>query len=333
MHYPRHHKGGSILIVGLWMLFFLGALAVAVGVVVGARVDMARRLDLRWQGYWSAKAGVARAVAVLGSDTNDWDSFGDVWCNNSATFSNLLDGKNGYVLLAVRGTSAGGSVTNLGLSDEMARMDINSARVEQLAGLLEVVGGLGSAQARLLADHIDRTRRAERRRPASSVREERGGRVQGAFGSVHELLLVEGMGRGVFDRIRDCVTVYGGSRVNLNTAEAGVLLATARATDAEEKGGNSTAQSLVRKVLKFRENGGMFTSIVGPRLVGSMGQEAELTAQEAQVLQRMSPYLTVSSDCFRGRSVGIRRGVSQPLRIIEFVWNRQQEKMVFWNER
>lgn len=333
MHFPWRDRNGSIFIVGLWMLLFLGALAVAVGVVVGSRVELTRRLDLRLQGYYAAKAGVARAIVVLAADTNDWDGLGERWANSPVDFSNRLQGSIGYVLLAARGTSAGGSVTNAGLNDEMARVDINHASVALVAGLLEAVGGLGSVQAGVLAERIDRIRKAAERPRVLIAADETEARAQGAFRSIHELLLVEGIDQGLFSRIRGYVTVYGGNRVNLNTAEAGVLLAIARAADPAAERAAPAAQSLVRKVLKFRESGGIFESIIGPRMTGALAQEAELTAEEGQLLQRMSPYLTVSSDCFRGYAAGTGSNGSQHLRTIEFVWDRRQEEMLFWHER
>ena len=317
--------------MGLWVLVFLGGLAVAVGVQVAARLELARRLDGRLRGRSMAQLAAAKAVAVLDADTNGWDGFSERWAASPGDFSNSVATGGSYALIAVRDVSDGTTVTNFGLNDESARVDINAARTPLLSALLQTAGGIGAAQAAALAAKIEKSKTPKDRDPEAGAA---GGAPEGRgpFLSIHELRLVEGLNPALFDKLRDVVTVGGGSRVNVNTAGRTVLLSVARAADPSGTASAGVAGALVRKVLKFRESGGMFTSYAGLGMAAALTQREQLSGDEAALFQKMSAYLAVSSDRFRGVAWGGATGKGGPSRVIEFVWDRRQRKMVFWHE-
>ena len=326
----RAAGNGSILIVVLWILFFLGALAVAIGAYVGAQVELARRLDYRLRSYYVARAGVARAVAVLGADTNAWDAFPERWGSSVVDFSNAPCGDGffsvTYAIERADGTLAPGA----GLSDEGGKIDINKAPPELLAALLRIAGGLNSLTAAGVAAAIVQARTpvdAESTMSGPGPGTWRGG----AFKTTSELAYVHGMSGDVLAKIRTYVTVWGELRINVNTAGRVVLLCLA-SPGANSSPGEAAADGLARKILKFREHAGIFTSSLPPKLVDTLEQSERLTGEERTVFYGMAPRLSVQSDVFRGRSSGALGADPHQGRTIEFVWDRVQRRILCWNE-
>ena len=71
----------SVLILALWALFFLGALALAAAAYVSASIEMTRFLKNESRAYYLARAGVDYAVAVVGTNYLSYS-------NNPALFEN-----------------------------------------------------------------------------------------------------------------------------------------------------------------------------------------------------------------------------------------------------
>lgn len=325
----RAAERGSILILTLWVIFLLALLAVAVGSQVEARLTLARRMSLRTTGYYAACTGLARSLAVLEQDTNGWDAAGDPWAGNPAAFSNQAAGAGVFTLLTEVDLAGGGRGTNAGLGDEQGRIDLNLARVELLASLLREVGGVSEERAREVAAAITTAR--TKPPPHSPGLSTKTGWVssrleQGPLLSIQELQWITGMTGEAFRKIEDVVTVHGGYRVNLNTAGAAVLRAVARATG---RGTSQTAESLTRKILQFRERGGIFKTLGSGEALGSEGR---LTPEELAVFSGMAPYVTVASRHFRGHVEGSAAGSRGESRRIECVWDRNHHKIEFWHE-
>lgn len=327
-----HNKiGGSILILCLWVIFLLALLAVAVGASLEGRLALARKMEQRTLGACAARVGVARSLALLHQDTNAWDAMTEPWAGNPALFSNVTCAAGTYSVYYPVDRAAGGQGTNYGLRDEQSRIDLNLARVELLVSLFEEAG-LGAEAAARLADNLAtaRTRPAENSPGVGVKTGWADSRLErGPLESVEEARWIAGMTAGVFDTIRSHVTVHGGYRVNLNTADAMVLKVLAKRAGGREGGGG---ESLTRKILQFRERSGIFKSYLGAGLAEALGPEARLTEDERRRLYGMAPFITVVSDHFRGHVEGASRKQAGETRLIDFGWDRKHRKFEFWHE-
>ena len=152
---------------------------------------------------------------------------------------------------------------------------------------------------------------------------------RGRFQSVNEIRWVKGMTGAVYDQIKDHVTVHGG-RVNLNTADAVILRTLLRCAGSKD---SATVESLTRKILQFRQSGGIFKTYSGAGLVEAMGPGARLTDGERSRLYAVDPSsVRVRSDHFRGHVEGASSKTIGEARGIEFVWDRNHHKIEFWHE-
>lgn len=324
---------GSVLILALWVIFMLAMLAVAVGAHIEGRLALARRIEQRTIGYCAARVGVERSLTRLLQDTNAWDGLGEPWSDCRADFSNVVSGVGAFSLVYAVERSDGGSNLFCGVWDEQSRIDVNRGRIEMIVALLEVAGGLSAEGAARVGEAINlaRTRLAEKS-PAIGAKS---GWVDshmepGPLRSIYELRWVKGLTPEVFDGIREYVTVSGGNRVNLNTAGSVVLQSLGMRGGGD---GKRVAQSLARKILQFRERGGIFKSYLGAGLAEAIGEEVKLTDDERRLLYGMTPYVTVASEHFRGHAEGwLVGGSSGQRRCVDFVWDRKERKFEFWHE-
>lgn len=323
---------GSVLILALWTIFLLALLATAVGAYVDARLSVARTVERRLIGYQAARTGVERALAVLVTETNAWDALTGRWADSLADFSNVVCGAGAFSIVSFVETETGAPKTKCGLYDEQSKIDLNLARPEVLAALLEEAAGVGAEAAVRLADAMNKART----RPvtgAPGVGMETGwmdpGIERGPLQSVEELQWVKGMTPAVFEKVRRHVTVHGGARVNLNTAGSVVLKALTRRTGGGTGGGGP---GLVRKMLQFRSRGGIFKSYVGSGLAEAFGTEVKMSDEERRCLYGLAPFVSVASDHFGGVVEGYPLGRPGESRRIEFVWCRSRHKIEQWHE-
>ena len=66
-----YFEKGSIVIVVLWSLFFLSALAIAINAHIRPQLDLAEKLIGRTKMYYLARAGVKRAILEVKNDKTD----------------------------------------------------------------------------------------------------------------------------------------------------------------------------------------------------------------------------------------------------------------------
>jgi hypothetical protein len=311
----------------------LALLAVAVGAYVDSRLTFARRIEQRILGYHAARTGIERSLVILKQDTNGWDALTEPWASSPKDFSNIVCGAGVVSVCYEVDRADGGRGTNYGVGDEQSRIDLNLARVELLATLLQEAGGMGAEPAARLAEALNaaRTKPVENKPGLSEKTGWQDSRFQrGPFQSVEEVRWVQGMTEAVFLKIRGHVTVHGGMRVNLNTAGAGVLRVLARR--AGSGSGVAGVETLGKKILQFRERGGIFKTYLGSGLVEALGPDARLTEDERSRLYGMAPYVTVATDHVRGWAVGAPLKSPGEARRLDFVWDRKLNKFAFWHE-
>lgn len=186
-------KTGSVLIVCLWALFFLGALAVSVGTRAAASIRLAEHIKVSSALDHIACSGVARAVAAIRSGNEEilMGPGSEYWSRENQTV------EGGIFTVTTSGVFDGKqSVTNFGVACETSRTNINN--MAQISSLLEK-----------MADRVTAARLKE------SIREYRvakkaltSGLSNGRFESIYELLLVDGMTEELFEAMKPVITVF-----------------------------------------------------------------------------------------------------------------------------
>lgn len=311
-------KKGSILIVALWSLFFLSALALALNAYINPQISLASKLKERAKCYYLAKAGVKKAVQTVAVDeTLGFDALKDL--RNDKEFKEK---------------ELGEGVFNIDLMDEERKININKASFDVLKRFFEIAGGVTAEDASGIADSVIDWRDAD------NDAREFGGEdsyyqtlsppypcKNKDFEVIEELLLVKGVNREIFDKVRDRTTVYGQGAVNINTAEKIVL----------ESLGMSDA--LAEKITHFRngEDGAQGTGDDNvfdnvSSIVDSLRKVEDLSQEEINQLSSIigSGLISVASDNFTGKSTGKLKNRGT-LSSITFVFGRDK-KIKFWRE-
>ena len=316
----RLTNNGSILIVVLWSLFFLSALAVAIRIYVEPQLDLAGRLNRKAAMYYLAAAGVKRAVLELENDeTTEFDALSDLW-SDEETIHEMALGEGNF---------------SVGIVDEERKVNINKASREILKNLFEMAAELEPDEAGALADSVIDWR-DEDDEPGDEGAEDWYYSTlhppysckNADFETIEELFLVKGVTHEIFDCVRDLITVYGDGAVNINTADEKVL----RILGMEEE--------LVEKILQFRQEGaygteeyeGIFTS--AEHIASVLDSAIGLSATEINRINRIFGlgFLTVVSDNFMGNSIGWLTEIDGSASIT-FVYNRKDKTVKYWHER
>lgn len=206
----REH--GFALILVIWVLALLALLAAEVAVDSRSAAVVSRnRLDLA-QLQASADAGVALAVMGLLDPvvTARWQADGRVYSRQYA-------GQNLAIVI----------------EDEGGKIDVNTAPIALIAGLLNEFGVERNQQALIAQAILDRRVQFVQAAPVPSTNT---GRIFGqshvinlarlAFADVSELRLLPGMTRSLYQRLEPQITVYSQNpTINPMTASRPTLLA------------------------------------------------------------------------------------------------------------
>jgi type II secretory pathway component PulK len=335
-------RQGSVLILVLWVLFFLTALTVAVGMHVSAAMSAAERLSSRTEQRCLAEAGAQMALVVALSQTNEWDGIAaDAWNRGEDDFKDITVGGGFCSVAFLSSGSDGVTVTNIGIIGEDGRLNINTILDDDeskaaLVALISSVGELSAGQAEpivaAVADWIDEndemlTGGAESGYYASQSPPYRC--ANGRMRNISELRMVKGVDRALYARLAPYVTVYGTGHVNMNCAPEPVIAALAQAHASHEIDVD-VCESLAEKIGEFRRGGGAFRTDDdirdAPEELGLTGDERGLFNDiPASGLDRMS---TV----FRGISFAVAGEGERPGIAVEFVFDKRSGTFVSWRE-
>jgi len=314
-----HRSQGSILIVALWALFFLSTLALALNAHISPQISLASRLKERAKSYYLAKAGVKKAIQAVAADkTTGYDALKD--------FVNDEEFKNKKV---DEGTF------NIELVDEERKININKAQFDVLRRLFEVAAGVTSKEASIVAVCIIDWRDADDDSRESGAENSYYQTLSPAypcknrdFEIVEELFLVKGINRGIFDKVKNEITVYSQGAVNINTADKLVL---------ESLG---ISEALTEKVIQFRngedgieatEDDNVFDDV--STIVDDLRKMEDLSQEEVNQLSSVigAGLVAVTSNNFTGKSIGKLKNRTV-LSTITFVFGR--DKVIkYWKEQ
>jgi len=317
----------SVLILVLWTVFFLAALAVAIAAYVNAAISMASYFKARTQGYYAARTGVEHAIWSVRQDTNDVDTLRDFWSNDASQYESVDCGQGRYTICYTSLTSKGEAWVRYGLTDEESRINLNFATTNLLAALFHQKTGLDAGRARQLAAAVLKFRsRKQDARLTETQRNEYDKQDKG-FQSIYELFLIQGMTPEVFDAVKPYVTVFGSGQVNVNTADADVICVLAEASD---MGTSQTWRELAKTLVDFREK-----TVFAERDREAMWRELVAFRPDIEgardVFMRL-PSLTLRSTCFRGVVTGRPLTGERVGGTIEFVFDRLTGEKLLWQE-
>jgi type II secretory pathway component PulK len=289
----------------------LTVFAVQLGVIVRQKVTLVYRLADRDTRYLIAEAGVKQAIVQLRREDAffDADFLGERWSDQPDAFADISVGK-GKFTVSYNYRDGEYSRTMYGLQDEESKINLNKAEVEDLTRLIETVTSLTRWDAQELAyciiDWRDEDSFFQHPQFGAEDSDYKGMRnsyeaKDGDFEVIEELLLVHKMDQEIFDKLKYFVTIYGGGKVNINTAPKEVLLAL---------GLNGR---IVDDIMSFRKGPDMIAgtgdddiflqaATIAPRL----SQTIDLSPSDMGVLSNLvaSGKLTTKSENFMIRSVG-----------------------------
>jgi hypothetical protein len=202
----RIAEQGSVLVLAVWSLFFLGALSVAVGSHVAAQLRLAGTLAARQEARSLARAGVSLAVSQIECHAGEKAASDQVeWFRDPALFENNDSLPGGVFSVSCPGVASNSMqvVTNIGVSAESERINVNDRRN---AGALSVlITSCGRADGPVLASRIMAWPLQKKR-----LAEEGGNQyAKNRYQSLYEMLLVQGMTSALFEALRPHLTLYG----------------------------------------------------------------------------------------------------------------------------
>ena len=212
-------RSGSVLILALWALFFLGALAVAVGSHVSAVIAVARHARSGMQARLLAAAGVERAIAAVSNSPTNWDGVAEgEFRSDEALFKENRELENGFfsVYYTYVSTNGGMTVTNYGVVCEGSRVNLNRVGHSKLVALFRERAGVDETAAADIAASIKDWRdRDDVALTGGAEDAYYQGLAEGypcantPFRRPEELLLVKGVTPEVYEAVAPYVTVYG----------------------------------------------------------------------------------------------------------------------------
>jgi general secretion pathway protein K len=326
-------EAGSVLVLALWALAFLGALALAVSAYVSASVNTARAVRAATEGRHAVRAGIETALAAALEQTNIMGHAADRWNTDPKVFSGTIpfgDGRAGAFRVRYGYHAADGTaVTNAGLTCERARINVNRIEDRSVRAmfehLLRVQGGLDTLAAEQLVaalrdwideddDETDAMLTGGSENGYYATRDPSYRCHNGPLDTVEELLLVRGMTPELFDAIAPYITVYGrGEKVHVNMADLPVLRCAALAAGVDP--GEAAA---------------LAAALVDARPRDALDGFKDVFAQSGS-FRNVRRYLTTRAESWRGTAEGgTADGASETQ--VEFVFDSRLNAIVLWRE-
>ncbi len=215
-------QGGAVLIFALWVLSFLTVLAVSVAAGIRQKMVLVKRIDERSRMAYVTQAGIKQAVTHIRQHMAD---NGNVYTpalkaalhNNPSLLSNI---------------DLNGDHVDVSIVDEGAKINLNTVTKPVLTALIVRVLSLRDDEAANLAESLLDWRQYGEGSQKGFFSDDYYANLQypypkkdAAYQTADEMLLVKGMTKERFIRLRPFVTIYGEGRVNINTAPKEVLAA------------------------------------------------------------------------------------------------------------
>jgi|CXWL01.1.fsa_nt_gi type II secretory pathway component PulK len=250
-----NHRG-SVLILVLWVVIFLCVTTVALNqqaqlslAFVDQHIRHSRAKALAWAGLICALDRLREDS--LSARTKDFDTLAECGIDQEQavvvkTFRNVVLGEGTFNVSYKQNRE-----TFSGIQDEDRKINlnaINTSNQDILIGLIEIMGFDQNRSRAVTASIVDWRNRDGQKKSAEKT----------DFESLEELLLVRGVSRGLYGKIKDYVTIYpkpaNRLTINLETASLSVLRAIGRGLiEGYAHLTVDDADSLARKIVDFRK--------------------------------------------------------------------------------
>ncbi len=358
----KFNNSGVILIVTIWILIILTVLAVGVGHRNTIGVKLNRYAIDRLKSYYLAKAGVQAALRELikdnmNSQTKNYDTL--YQCGISLADGQIPEdifkdkplGEGSYSIKYDR-EIGGKSQKVYGLMDEERKININAINaqnqivLEKLLELLDVDGETAKTIASSVVDwqdsDSDLTNGEFGAEDSHYMGLEKPYHCKNAkFESLNELLLVRGVTKDLFLKIKDYLTIFNFAyvdlKVNVNTADKIVLLAIARAgadLDGSPPTTQEEADSMVDKIVDYRAGDDKIELTADDRKI-ELQNPGELNlfgAEESLFVYLKDTFFIVKSDIFKAHINGLYQDkkVASDLEVVLSLGS--QYPILYWHE-
>ncbi len=335
-------QSGSVLILVLWVVFTLAALTVAIGSHVASVMAISDRLWRTTQSRALAEAGANRAFALAMSQTNAFDAAVEGgWNRDEVSFSDYELGDGTFSVEYTTLDDSGVITTNIGIIGEDGKLNLNAivrdgTLRKTLVNMIADLGGEGLDGARDIAGKIvayiggddgltDDAKNGYSGQSSTNA-------LLNELQSLAELQEIPGVGEALYKALKPYVTVYGSGFINLNGAPKAVLVALAKACD-KHKREESVYEALASKIVSFREGGGLFDVRKSDAIRKELTEGIELSGAEQSVWGSMiGGSVDIKSTAFRGVASGVCAGAVMADVKIEFVFDTEKSKFVYWHE-
>ena len=222
----------------LWTLAFLTFLAANLGSGVRQRIILLSRLESRDKLRLVTEAGVQKAVMLLNEDLeqNQFQfslAAKNFRQNNEMKFKSIeLNGGISEVSYEYTDGPGYPPVKRYGLQDEESKINVNTADARALKNLFKTVLQWDDSHSQELADNIIEWREPDGTQLKGFYSQDYYENLSDPYSAkkakfelLDELLLIKNVDLKVLQTLRNYLTVYGDSRVNINTASRPVLVA------------------------------------------------------------------------------------------------------------
>ncbi len=326
-----------MLVFILWVLFLLCLFGLYLGRGARQKAIFIKRIGERSSLRFIGQAAVNYAIMeVLKDDSKGIDSFSDTWASDEEEFKNVKVSLGEFNVF-YNYHEDGKIERKYGVVDEARKININKADIKTMERLFEAVFGMSKTEAKeLSAAIIDfRDKDSYLSIPQGSAEDSYYRNLpepydckDADYETVYELLLVKGINRDIFLRLKDFVTIYGDKSVNINTAPKEVLFAI------------GIEKTLIDKIISYRkgedgkigtEDDRIFTSVQS--VLPVLSQSFSLSPSEVENLSNIiaAGFIRVSSDYFRINSEA-KLSYSKVVSRTECVVDREG-RILFWRER
>lgn len=343
------NKKGSVLMITLWIVALLVIFVLGLGHRGAINLRLARYQRDRLRANFLAKAGVNKVIDLIKQDaqdplTKDYDSQDSCGVNlqNKApeeVFKEEIAEAGGSFKAGY--TTAGGFV--YGPSDEERRININSTDIQLLTKLFSAkindaqeAAGLANAVKDWISATVqgqisgqgqpsDISKKEILKRPEELLLILENYYVSPAQGL--EKKVAQQKAQGVYNSLKEIITVYGDGKINVNTASVEVLSIFAQAVvSAPEQ--ESYAQTLAEEIVHQREvKVGKFFANLNEIIL----PDAFKTTPGETLFNNLlnQSHSKVQSDYFRIQVMG---SVGDVDKNITAIFNRKDDQIVYWHE-
>jgi DNA uptake protein ComE-like DNA-binding protein len=127
----------------LWSIAVLSLLAGGLSFSIRQNLVISNISRDRLTAHWAARAGVERVIAEIMDDSPQYDTPDDLWYDDSLVMKDIE--LAGGTFSVFHGGDEGEQTEYYGASDENAKLNINSAKFDQLMELPEMTSSIASA--------------------------------------------------------------------------------------------------------------------------------------------------------------------------------------------